>query len=158
MMTEIRGWERQFYRLMNPICIFRVRRLRLGGRGVDLLRVLVVRGRTTGRRYQVPVRVAVIDGQRYIMTMMGDTQWARNLRAAGEAELILGSSTEKVRTRELEGQEQLDSLIRCCRHRVFERRARTALARVLGLRTKHLTRPEIELLAQIWFVFRCEPL
>jgi hypothetical protein len=48
--------------------------------------VLRVRGRRSGRTYEVPVRIAGWNGQRYVVSVQGESQWARNLRAAGEAE------------------------------------------------------------------------
>jgi hypothetical protein len=41
------------------------------------MRVLEVRGRKTGHWYQRPVAVAAIDGQRYIISLWGESQWAR---------------------------------------------------------------------------------
>jgi hypothetical protein len=36
-------------RLLNPLILFLIRRFSLGGRGADLLRILRVRGRSSGR-------------------------------------------------------------------------------------------------------------
>jgi deazaflavin-dependent oxidoreductase (nitroreductase family) len=144
-----------FYRYMNPVMRLMIR-LGSGGRGADLLRVLRVRGRTSGRLYEVPVRMAVLDGHRYLMTMMGDAQWARNLRAAGQGQLVLGRSAEQVRAREIDGQEKTAFLTRCCRYRQFERRARSALKSAFGQNVTSLGPPDIELLSQVWFVFHLE--
>jgi deazaflavin-dependent oxidoreductase (nitroreductase family) len=48
---------------------------------------LWVRGRITGRPHSVPVRVLVVDGERYLVSPRGETDWVKNLRAAGAAEL-----------------------------------------------------------------------
>jgi deazaflavin-dependent oxidoreductase (nitroreductase family) len=45
---------------------------------------LEVTGRTSGRTVSLPLVVAVVDGQRYVVSMLGDdVQWVRNVRAAG---------------------------------------------------------------------------
>jgi deazaflavin-dependent oxidoreductase (nitroreductase family) len=147
-----------FYRFMNPVIMFMVRRFGSGGRGVDLLRILRVAGRKTGRAYELPVRVASFDDGRYVISMLGNSQWARNLRAAGEGQLILGSSVETVTARELQGQEKTAFLARCCAHSVFERRARSVLKMAFGRSAKSLGATDIDLLAQVWCVFRVEAL
>jgi deazaflavin-dependent oxidoreductase (nitroreductase family) len=51
---------------------------------------LHVRGRTTGQRRSVPVNVLELDGERYLVSPRGETDWVRNLRAAGGGELEYG--------------------------------------------------------------------
>jgi deazaflavin-dependent oxidoreductase (nitroreductase family) len=148
--------RRRLYQIMNPIMIFRVKRLGLGGRGADMLRVLAVRGRTSGARFETPVRMTILNDKRYIMTMTGDTQWARNLRAAGEGELIVGTDIDTVSAHEITGDEKSEILARCCLHPAFRKRALAALSMVVGHKADKVTSREIELLAQIWFVFRLE--
>jgi deazaflavin-dependent oxidoreductase (nitroreductase family) len=48
---------------------------------------LRVRGRTTGERRAVVVNVLTVDGVDYLVSPRGNTQWARNVRAAGEVEV-----------------------------------------------------------------------
>ncbi|MCX9193548.1 nitroreductase family deazaflavin-dependent oxidoreductase [Carbonactinospora thermoautotrophica] len=48
---------------------------------------LVVRARVTGKTQAVPVNVLDYEGGRYLVAVRGETQWVRNLRAAGECEL-----------------------------------------------------------------------
>ncbi|WP_034268459.1 nitroreductase/quinone reductase family protein [Haloechinothrix halophila] len=55
-------------------------------------RVLAVRGRTSGEWRTVPVNPIDVDGVRYLVSPRGQTQWVRNLRAAGECELRRGRS------------------------------------------------------------------
>lgn len=146
-----------FYTFMNPLIRFFVRQFGLGGRGVDLLRILRVRGRKSGRLYEVPVRVAVLDEQRYIVSMLGETQWARNLRAAGTAHLILGKTVEPIRTSEIQGEEKIAFLTRLCQYEEFKQRGRYILRVAFKEKVKHLTSAEIDLLAGVWSVFRLEP-
>lgn len=44
---------------------------------------LRVRGRTTGRLRAVVVNVLSVGGRQYVVSPRGNTQWARNARAAG---------------------------------------------------------------------------
>ncbi|HEX3454788.1 MAG TPA: nitroreductase/quinone reductase family protein [Gaiellaceae bacterium] len=70
-------------RVVNPLLMtFRV---------VPTLRV---RGRTSGEWRTVPVNVLEREGARYLVAPRGDTQWARNLRAAGSGELRIKGRTE----------------------------------------------------------------
>jgi deazaflavin-dependent oxidoreductase (nitroreductase family) len=48
---------------------------------------LSVRGRRSGQWRTVPVVVLEHEGQRYLLTPFGDTDWSRNLRAAGGGRL-----------------------------------------------------------------------
>ena len=68
----------------------------LGRLGVSVAgsRTLRVRGRTTGEWRAVPVNVLTIGTERYLVAPRGESQWVRNLRVAGEGELVLGRATE----------------------------------------------------------------
>lgn len=44
---------------------------------------LRVRGRKTGKRRSVVINLLTIDGRDYVVSPRGNTQWARNARAAG---------------------------------------------------------------------------
>ena len=57
-------------------------------------RVLEVRGRTSGEWRRTPVNQLTLDGRRYLVAPRGNTQWVRNLRAAGEGRLLLGRRAE----------------------------------------------------------------
>jgi deazaflavin-dependent oxidoreductase (nitroreductase family) len=138
---------------INPLLRFLIRRFGFGGRGADLLRILLVRGRKSGRLYEVPVRVAAQDGQRYILSMLGETQWARNLQAVTVAQLIVGKTVEPIRAHEIAGEEKAAFLTWYCQHPQFEPRARYALK----VDTKHLTPAEVDRVARLYPVFRLEP-
>src|SRR5690348_7167755 len=66
--------------LVNPLTRFLVGRLGLGNDGV---RILEVKGRSSGAWHPTPVRLLELDGQRYIVALRGETQWVRNLRVQG---------------------------------------------------------------------------
>jgi deazaflavin-dependent oxidoreductase (nitroreductase family) len=57
-------------------------------------RVLRVRGRKTGEWRSTPVNLLTVDDHRYLVAPRGETQWVRNLRAAGGGELLLGRRVE----------------------------------------------------------------
>jgi deazaflavin-dependent oxidoreductase (nitroreductase family) len=63
--------------------------------------VLGVRGRRSGEVRTTPVNPLRHDGARYLGAARGETQWVRNLRVAGEAELTVGRRTERVAATEL---------------------------------------------------------
>ncbi len=63
--------------------------------------LVTIRGRTSGVPRTMPLAVVEIDGRRWIIGAYGDVQWTRNLRAAGEASIRIGSRDEHVRAREL---------------------------------------------------------
>jgi deazaflavin-dependent oxidoreductase (nitroreductase family) len=64
-------------------------------------RILGVRGRTSGEMRTTPVNLLTVDGVRYLVAPRGVTQWVRNIRVAGEAELRLGRGVEPIRVTEL---------------------------------------------------------
>ncbi|MBX6356627.1 MAG: nitroreductase family deazaflavin-dependent oxidoreductase [Micromonosporaceae bacterium] len=61
----------------------------------DVVSVLSVRGRKSGQLRSTPVVVLDHDGERYLVTPYGDTEWVRNLRAAGEGQIKQHGRTEE---------------------------------------------------------------
>jgi deazaflavin-dependent oxidoreductase (nitroreductase family) len=49
-------------------------------------RALRVRGRKTGKQRAVVINLLTVDGVDYLVSPRGNTQWARNVRAAGVVE------------------------------------------------------------------------
>jgi deazaflavin-dependent oxidoreductase (nitroreductase family) len=64
-------------------------------------RILAVRGRKSGQWRTNPVNLLEFQGQRYLVAPRGVTEWVRNIRASGAAELRLGPRSEPVRVTEL---------------------------------------------------------
>ena len=62
---------------------------------------LVVPGRTTGAPQRIPVIPAEVDGARYLISTRGESEWVRNLRAAGAGELQTKKGTERFRAVEV---------------------------------------------------------
>jgi deazaflavin-dependent oxidoreductase (nitroreductase family) len=67
---------------------------------------LEVRGRKTGRWYQRPVAVSAVDGRRYIVSLRGDSRWARNVRAIAAAKLRIRRRIEPIEGHELKNEEE----------------------------------------------------
>ncbi|HEX9097548.1 MAG TPA: nitroreductase family deazaflavin-dependent oxidoreductase [Candidatus Dormibacteraeota bacterium] len=86
-----------FVSLFNPIA----RRLLRGGLPMGPNALLTVRGRTSGLDRTTPVAVVSIDGRRWVIATFGDTNWARNLRAAQQATITINRRAEAVASREL---------------------------------------------------------
>lgn len=63
--------------------------------------VLEVRGRKSGKMRSTPITPMTVDGQRYVLGGLPGSDWAANLRAAGEATLHIGRRSERVRVVEL---------------------------------------------------------
>jgi deazaflavin-dependent oxidoreductase (nitroreductase family) len=53
----------------------------------SVVHLLTVRGRTSGQWRSAPVVVLEHEGERYLVSVYGNTEWARNLRAAGAGRL-----------------------------------------------------------------------
>jgi len=83
--------------VFNPIMML-LTRVGIGPRGA---RTLAVRGRKSGEWRTVPVNPLTLDGRRYLVAPRGETEWVRNIRAAGGGELRLGSRREAIRVAEL---------------------------------------------------------
>lgn len=73
-------------------------------------RRLTVRGRRSGEPRTVPVNPLELDGATYLVAPRGDTQWARNLRAAERGELHHGRRGRRFSAAELPDSEKLPVL------------------------------------------------
>jgi deazaflavin-dependent oxidoreductase (nitroreductase family) len=63
---------------------------------------LEVPGRRTGRTREFPLVVADLGGQRYLVSMLGeDSNWVRNVRAAGGQAVLRHGGREPVRLEEV---------------------------------------------------------
>jgi deazaflavin-dependent oxidoreductase (nitroreductase family) len=98
------GWFTRH--VFNPV----VSGLTRAGVSVWGSRELRVRGRTSGEWRTTPVNVLTYQGGRYLVAPRGETQWVRNLRAAGEGELRVGTRIEGFRAVELVDDEKLEVL------------------------------------------------
>jgi deazaflavin-dependent oxidoreductase (nitroreductase family) len=109
--------------VINPL-IMALAKLGLSLRGAH---VLAVRRRKTGQVQEVPINPVEVEGTRYLVAPRGETQWVRNLRAAGVAELRVGRRRGQIRTTELEDAEKLPVL------RAYLRRWQRETGRFFGV-------------------------
>jgi deazaflavin-dependent oxidoreductase (nitroreductase family) len=72
--------------------------LGLGGKGPV---VLSVPGRKSGKPQSTPVTPMTVDGHRYVVGGLPGSDWAANVRAAGEATIRIGRTAEQVRMVEM---------------------------------------------------------
>src|SRR5215831_14156816 len=63
----------------------------------NIMVTLEVTGRKSGRTISQPMVVVVVDGQRYLVSMLGENvNWVQNVRAAGGKGVIRSGSREEV--------------------------------------------------------------
>jgi len=93
------GWFTK--RVFNPL----VGALSKVGLSVAGSRVLEVQGRKSGEWRQTPVNPLEFQGQRYLVSPRGHTQWVRNIRVSGHGRLV-GRGTEKFSATEVPDDEK----------------------------------------------------
>jgi len=68
----------------------------------NIMVTLEVTGRKSGRTVSLPVVVAVVDGQRYLVSMLGENvNWVQNVRAAGGKAVLHSGIREEVHLEEV---------------------------------------------------------
>src|SRR5450759_5084900 len=78
---------------------------KVGAAGIwgSRLVTLEVRGRTSGRRISFPLIVADCQGERYLVSMLGErASWVANVRAAGGSVVLHHGRREAVRLEEVD--------------------------------------------------------
>src|ERR687894_1613760 len=102
--VELRKW---LYRGGRPNRVARLAdrfTAALSARGVgrDYLVPLEVLGRRSGRNVSLPIVVADVRGERYLVSMLGEgVNWVRNVRAAGGDATLRHGRREEVRLEEV---------------------------------------------------------
>jgi deazaflavin-dependent oxidoreductase (nitroreductase family) len=91
--THVPWWAAHFNRIARPLLVLGV------PMGPDVL--LTVRGRKSGLPRTTPVTLCEYAGRRGLISPFGETDWARNLRAAGQATISFRRRTEEVAAVEL---------------------------------------------------------
>jgi len=125
-----RRYERWLYRGGHPNALARMlnrisAKVHALGIAPNYLVTLEVRGRRTGRVTSFPLVMAVVDGERYLVSMLGpDASWVRNLQAAEGRAVLRHGRTERVRLEEVPVEERGRVL------KVYLRRAPGARAHV----------------------------
>lgn len=68
----------------------------------NYMETLEVVGRKSGKVISFPVAIALLDGQRYLVSMLGeDVQWVRNVRAAGGKATLRSGKREEIQLEEV---------------------------------------------------------
>lgn len=68
----------------------------------DYMVTLEVTGRKSGRTISLPVAVAVVNGQRYLVSMLGENvQWVHNVRASGGRAVFHRHGREEIHLEEV---------------------------------------------------------
>jgi len=83
-------------------------------------RVLRVRGRRSGQWRSTPVNLLRIGPERFLVAPRGETQWVRNLRAAGGGELVVGRRVETFAATEVTDDDKIEILRSYLRRWAFE--------------------------------------
>jgi hypothetical protein len=102
--VELRKW---LYRGGRPNRVARLAdrftaALSARGVGPDYLVTLEVPGRRSGRTVSLPIVVADVRGERYLVSMLGEgMNWVRNVRAAGGDATLRHGCREEVRLEEV---------------------------------------------------------
>ena len=79
-----------------------IRWLAEAGMSIAGTRALRVRGRKTGKLRGVVINLLTVDGRDYVVSPRGNTQWARNARAAGAVEMGPRWRSREVRIAEVD--------------------------------------------------------
>ena len=101
------GFKRWLYRGQKPNWIARILNrawaaIFSSGVAPDYLATLEVTGRKSGRTISLPVVVAIVDGQRYLVSMLGNNvQWVQNVRAAAGRAVLRSGDREEVQLEEV---------------------------------------------------------
>jgi deazaflavin-dependent oxidoreductase (nitroreductase family) len=100
-------FKRWLYRGQRPNGLARVLNrawAALGAWGIaaNYVVTLEVKGRQSGRPISLPLVLAVVEGQRYLVSMLGENvAWVRNVRAAGGKAVLRHGRREEVRLEEV---------------------------------------------------------
>ncbi|HEU0027295.1 MAG TPA: nitroreductase/quinone reductase family protein [Ktedonobacterales bacterium] len=111
---------------------------------------LEVTGRVSGRTISLPVAIAAVNGQRYLVSMLGENvQWVKNVRAAGGRAIIRSRGREEVHLEEVPVDQRAPIL------KTYLRRAPGARSHVPVRLDAPLA--EFEQIAAAYPVFRLDP-
>ena len=151
----MQDFKRWLYRGNRPNLIARILNrawaaIHSSGIAPNFLVTLEVIGRKSGKIVALPVVVALVDGQRYLVSMLGDeAQWVLNVRAAGGKAYIRSGRRTEVRLEEVPAEDRAPIL------KAYLRRAPGARPHVPVDKDAPLA--EFEAVAASFPVFRIAP-
>lgn len=105
--VSARDFKRWMYRGQRPNWIARVLNrafaaVASSGATANYLVALEVTGRKSGRTVLFPLVMVVVDGQQYLVSMLGDNvQWVHNVRASGGKAVLRSGGRESVQLEEI---------------------------------------------------------
>jgi deazaflavin-dependent oxidoreductase (nitroreductase family) len=68
----------------------------------NIMETLEVTGRKSGRTVSLPIVLAVVDGQRYLVSMLGENvNWVQNVRAANGRAVLRSGAREEIQLEEV---------------------------------------------------------
>lgn len=117
---DVQRLNRWLYRGRRPSATARVingmwARIFATGRGPARAATLEVIGRRSGKPVRLPVVIADLDGERYLVSMLGeDTNWVRNVRAAENRAVLLQGERTPVRLDEVPIEQRAPVIKRYC--------------------------------------------
>lgn len=113
---------------------------------------LDVAGRKTGKLRSFAVTLAILDGDRYLVSLAGESDWVRNLRRAGKA-VIRCESREEILVEELPVNERAKVLEAYLRKRALSKSPAAAARDYFGV-DSHPSRQALESIADYYPVFK----
>ena len=105
-------FTRWLYRGRRPNWIARIANratatIASSGVASNYLETLEVIGRKSGRTFSLPEVIAIVDGQRYLVSMLGDNvSWVQNVRAAGGRAVLRSGGREEVQLEEVSAEQR----------------------------------------------------
>jgi pimeloyl-ACP methyl ester carboxylesterase len=118
--TRLEAFTRWLYRGGRPNSLARTlntvwARVFATGRGPAMVATLEVVGRRSGNPVRLPVVVADLAGERYLVSMLGEgTNWVRNVRADGHRAVLIKGQRTPVRLDEVPVAERAPIIKRYC--------------------------------------------
>ncbi|WIG60997.1 MAG: hypothetical protein OJF49_003745 [Ktedonobacterales bacterium] len=99
-----RGGVPRRVRVFSPILKFLID----AGIPLGFNKLVTIRGRKSGLPRTTPLAVIAVGGRRWVWSPWGESQWVRNLRAAGRATIAARGRTEEVTVTELDPTERVE--------------------------------------------------
>lgn len=120
VIVSIAGFTRWLYRNGRPNFLARAinavwARVFAAGRTPWPVATLEVIGRKSGKPVRLPIVIADLEGERYLVSMLGEnTNWVRNVRAAGHRAVLLQRNRTAVQLNEVPVERRAPIIKRYC--------------------------------------------